>query len=651
VIYKYEIGSYSKYPDYKGDDGGNWITNEAAQDYYNNIPADAKAGWTWGVNVAWFCYNFANQWNINGQSYIQQGRVANRNAAQSGQIQALPGERLNWYHDLRNTGPQDMDKNIYYKVQKQGFSNGWDGNADPQGWANGRVNPLFITAYATYGSPYTLYDVTQNDVDHNLCQRINWQPYSWNNGGVGSSDFACAYIPYRYELTPEISNISDGSMIEGASGAVPVQARVTNSGATKSQPGIQWQITQVRYRPGVNPIPNKAGSGNTGDAPCSFFTGNTQCTNISSGTEGGGYAYRETKGYAANGNIGDEPVGTQICYAMSVKRNAWDKADWRHSQLSCYTVGKKPKVQVYGGDLIVGRGYTTGGAKISSNVTTSSSGKSGTYYGSWGEYAILPSGLTVGMASGTGYAGGVGTNNLCNSLSLLTFANATNPTTPTCNNTKIGKYSLTSSSPFDALKTRFVATAGAPTLSGNVNVSVDLQPKTIYSGSGDINLSASSDIPAGKWVVINAPNSNVRINSNITYTNADLTKISDMPQLVIIAKNITIDHDVTNVDAWLLANGTGANGTLNTCDNPDPAIVEPTKLTSTVCAKPLTINGPVISNHLLMYRTGGSGVGADSGTPAEVFNLRPDAYLWAATFSDTDTKARTVLSNELPPRF
>jgi len=649
VSYKYQTSEFNKYYDYKGDDGGDWVSHELANAYYNNVPASAKVGYTWGTNVAWFCYNFANQWNINGQSYIQNGKVANRNAAVGGQILALPGERLNWYHDLRNVGPQTMDKAIYYNIGKVGFSNGWNGNADPQGWVSGGVNALFVTAYATYGSPYTLYDVTQSDVGNNLCQRINWQALSWNNGGVGSSGYACAYIPYSYALVPEISNITDDSMIEGGAGAVPVQARVTNTGATKSHTNIQWQITQVKYKPGV--AQNNKNGGISASNPCAYFTGNQQCgvTSSGSGTEAGGYGYRATTGYSASGNLGDEPVGTRLCFAMSIKRNSSDSTDWRHSKLYCLVVGKKPKVQVFGGDLIVGRGYTAAGAKISANVVTSASQKDGTYYGSWSEYAILPSGFVTSMASGSGFAGGVATRNLCSSLSLLTFANASNPTTPTCDNTKIGKYSLTSPSQLDGIAARFTPPAGASVLNGDVKVE-DLAARTIYSGSGTINLTAGAgyEIPAGKWVVINAPGADVRISNNIKYTSAALTKASDIPQLVIIARNIVIADTVTNVDSWLFAKGTGANGIVNTCDSP---VIEPVKLTSTVCDAPLTINGPVISNHLLLYRTAGSGTGAASGDPAEVFNLRPDAYMWASTFAGDDSKARTVMTTELPPRF
>ena len=58
-----------------------------------------------------------------------------------------------------------------------------------------------------------------------------------------------------------------------------------------------------------------------------------------------------------------------------------------------------------------------------------------------------------------------------------------------------------------------------------------------------------------------------------------------------------------------------------------------------------------MANHLLLRRTAGAGRGAASGDPAEVFNLRPDAYLWASYMQRDANKVRTVKTTELPPRF
>lgn len=576
-------------------------------------------------------YAVSCSWTVSGSSTLN-GRTGTIN-------NVAVGTDLNWTHRIRNEGPNVTTERVVSNIGLSGFTNGWssgrDGGSTGPGVGDGVLMRTMTSSYR----------VGQNDVGNTLCQWAQWDPVNSSGARDGRGNRVCADVPYDYALIPTITNINDGSMSEAPTGPIPVQGNVRNTGPTKSHPNIQWQITQVRYNPGVS-IARKSG-GVSSSNPCAFFIGNNGCTSLSSGTEVTGYSSNANRNYTGSGGIGDVPVGTNLCFAMSVRRNSDSSTDWRHSQLHCITIGKKPKVQVYGGDLIVGRGYGTNGAKINSNVTTSVANKNGTYYGSWGEYGIIPSGTVSGMASGSGLAGGVGTNNLCGGLSLLTFANATNATSPTCSNANIGRYSLSSSSQLNAIMSRFAVTGGAPSQTGNVDVN-NLTSATIYSGTGTINLSSSADMPVGKWVVINAPGATVNITSNLRYTNAPLTRATDIPQLVIIAQNINIADSVEQVDAWLFAAGTGTNGSLRTCT---AGVTLPTQLTASVCDRKLTVNGPVIANHLYMYRTAGSGVGPASGDPAEVFNLRPDAYMWASSFSGNNSKARTVYQTELPPRF
>src|SRR5690606_33188762 len=100
---------------------------------------------------------------------------------------------------------------------------------------------------------------------------------------------------------------------------------------------------------------------------------------------------------------------------------------------------------------------------------------------------------------------------------------------------------------------------------------------------------------------------------------------------------------------WLVATGTGADGRINTCGA--GGVNESTNPTALQCANPLRVNGPVITNHLILHRTAGAGAGTSAGDPAEIFNLRPDAYIWASNLPGSYNKARTVMTTELPPRF
>lgn len=80
-------------------------------------------------------------------------------------------------------------------------------------------------------------------------------------------------------------------------------------------------------------------------------------------------------------------------------------------------------------------------------------------------------------------------------------------------------------------------------------------------------------------------------------------------------------------------------------------VVTPTqKLSAAVCNKQLTINGPVSTDRILLYRTYGAGSGTLTQA-AEVFNLRPDAYLWATVRDEDSGRIQTTTIKEVPPRF
>src|SRR5690606_2811327 len=130
--------------------------------------------------------------------------------------------------------------------------------------------------------------------------------------------------------------------------------------------------------------------------------------------------------------------------------------------------------------------------------------------------------------------------------------------------------------------------------------------------------------------------------------------IRELPQLIIKAPTINIRNAAENVDAWLLAVENDENspnyqrGTLNTCS--DVAVT--TSLTDSICDNQLTVNGPVVADTIHLRRTAGSEtVASRRGEPAEIFNLRADAYLWGSAYGSSTNQIQTVYSKELSPRF
>ena len=134
------------------------------------------------------------------------------------------------------------------------------------------------------------------------------------------------------------------------------------------------------------------------------------------------------------------------------------------------------------------------------------------------------------------------------------------------------------------------------------------------------------------------------------------SSISQLPQMIIIADEIRVSPEVTNIDAWLIA-GRGnkvGQGTINTC-----AGYSYNSLTASVCNQTLTINGPVFAGKLLLNRTAGAGSdlaspgnqATQSIKPAEIFNLRADTFLWSYAQAQRFSQANMVYSREMAPRY
>lgn len=543
------------------------------------------------------------------------------------------GQTITWTHTLRNNGPSPTPSNIGYRYQ----------NSNGLGVGTGGDTILPANTGAGGAQSFTsTYIVQPGDVGKDLCRATSASPRAWNDGSRITSADACVNVPYNYTLTPTVT-LNKSGVIEAPT-SVDITPRVTNSGPTNSRP-TQWQLIRIDIIPGRTIPKPTGGQSPAAQLPCPFFAAaGAVCSTLQNGTSV--FAPNGTiTGSALNNateSIADLPVGSKICFAMSVQPISGTSTNWSHSAPNCLTVAKKPKVQVLGGDLIVGRATAYNAAKVSGvNTSTSFSSATGRYSGSWSEYAIIPSGTVSGMASGAMYVDGAATGDLC-SLSVLTISNNSGSS---CQVASIGRY--VSSSTVPNVASRFTVTSNI------AGAAVDLKNLTgsqTYSiSNATLNISSTQPIAKGKWIVINDPGATVTITSNIDYTNAALTGIGDIPQVVIIARNIIIADSVTNVDAWLIAVGTGTDGYINTCSS--IAVGNQSTLDSTKCNQLLTINGPIQANKLYMYRTAGSGVGVAIGDPAERFNLRGDAYLWASAYSSGGDRLSTVSTKELPPRF
>jgi hypothetical protein len=586
------------------------------------------------------------KWYIRGESYVRNTTAGGGNKQGNVAVNASPNDILDWTHDLRNEGPNYMDKDVHYSIDRTGFGNGWNGTqGNPSGDDGNGTQPnpavsLFLTVWPLVANR-TSYIVKPSDAGRTMCQNIGWRPGSWEDNARYTSNPACAYVPYSFSLTPSVSGPS-GVTTVGAP-ISPVTSTVNNalpppykqSHTTDSLPA-EWQLKRIEVAPG-SAIPMTQQE--NGTAPCAHY-GGVKCIDKGSGTRVFTPGSTTSPALPALNDEtvdGNTPVGTRICYTLSVRpfqQIAYQAIDnrWRHSVPVCVTVSKQPKVQVWGGDLRTRGNIETGTTTVNDNGTNK-------LFGSWVEYGGFSVGSNSRFASGSGLNNG--NTNIANmdAWHKLTFANTDNGIS------KYGNFTLPSNLP--PLASQFVnaTSSGQPSsdLSG-------LQSGMYTTNAANFTLTNSTVGQTGNLgkVIVVVSTGTITIDGNIVYQgngNSDtFNNVEQLPQVIIIAKNINITNATTQIDAWLL---TTTDGSINTCS--DRPLTAP--LNSTVCNNLLTVNGAVATSHLHLRRTAGSDDAARAGNPAEVFNLRADTLLWSYARSSASDKAQTVYSKELPPRF
>lgn len=235
-----------------------------------------------------------------------------------------------------------------------------------------------------------------------------------------------------------------------------------------------------------------------------------------------------------------------------------------------------------------------------------------TYTGSWVEYGVFAPAAVTSLASASGLNKS-GVDATQSQWSLLTFAND--------NGSTFGDYA-------DAAGMGVIPDIAKYFSQPGVKGALVFPNAT----PGVVNFTGATEF--GVYIM---PNGTARITSNIKNPKGTDSKAAgDILQMVIIAKKIEIDRTVQDIDAWLIS----TSGEIDTCGDFKGT------LTTKECNQPLTIRGAVMARDLSLRRTGG-----DNSVPAEIINLRSDAYLWANHVSSQNSVLRTTYTKELPPRY
>lgn len=647
------------------------------------------------TQTAWRCARVvARPWELTTRSRVRTDSSGSAYVDRSGDLNAKVGENAYWQHSLINntghTAPSDTGSHgfasfgysLHYNLANNSSFNPNNQYVRRIGGTNMRSvgNNTTLDYYASETGAEGVYGlgnvygqdtngtnlnygrnndgqvpvhklIRPGDVGKRFCQRgyVGRNKDITLGGALTYGNISCVYVPYDYELTPKITvpSESTGGGIdlpkERGTRVDPVPV-VENPGGTATR-DTRWKVSQWTV-PATRESAVKdynATTDNTNSDPCAVFNGVYGITQVQSGcsvTHEGTRLFNSTTTLTGQINSltvpDDAELGSRFCFALSINPYSFNDgqtkdeqdaaaARWRHSPPVCILVVKYPKMQVWSNGI-----YSAGG------IRTHRSTINGETFGSWVEYEALATGQISGFASAA-------TNRFSSeNPDRLTLSN---------NRTQKGNWgawnSTSVSSVVSNLETRYPygATPGSGTTFREVpnrNAAVMRTTASRYTLSS--NPYASTP---GKTVIIMAGNTDIDITGNIVSRAPTSGNVSEFQQIIIIGRNIRIAPGVERVDAWLISSGDivtcarSASGVLNT----DPSFV-----TQANCGRPLKINGPIISHSLKSWRTGGSDVG-DLDAPSEIYNQRPDTYIWAYGQSGGDGKIITTYSKELPARF
>jgi len=416
----------------------------------------------------------------------------------------------------------------------------------------------------------------------------------------------------QWTLTPFVSNVPSTAAIGETPS--PGNGQISNTGDDTDN--FAWDFGRLIVPPGTGDPTTKQGY--SGAGPGAFYqnpgwTWQSQASDYATGRLPANYTWPGVWGNYNSINTTTLAPGTKVCWTMSVSQPQYPNppAPWRHSMPMCTMFGVKPKAQFWGYDV-------RSGGKVAGSTSTAQ----GKTFGSWGEYGILSTLPNVSVGSGSGPVNGAGG---ANGGTSLTFANTNN-----------------------------APCAGGYGCYGPQNFPTDTVNRLKPTGcdSGDKTISATTYNNASPLSPI-CTTGTVTIEGNITYDPGTAT-VSDgrFAQQVILAKDIVIKAGVTRVDAWLVTQD--ENGIVSTCatDNSGEAgklTPANARLHAGICNQPLKINGPVIAGKLYLYRTHYNST--EPGEPAEIINLRPDAFLAAHNGTGSTPYVQTQNVIELPPRL
>ena len=482
--------------------------------------------------------------------------------------------------------------------------------------------------------------------------------YYFSNAGTSGSGSSRACVTVTRPEDPDgpgpnnpAGTTSSDVLYAGEDATVGWETNATSYGVRRyaaSQAIVYLVPVNVNYYDGIATGEDRYRGGDT----CTYYQGKASpeyCDSLYSESFSPGPNEEQTSFIKQASVTVPDSVGYKYCNSFGYQYQYWyaynrgSGDEWHHDSsrdywyvydASCRPIAKKPSLATWNNSIL-----SNGGVKTSTspryNPATMGTLASGTrtLYGSWTEYLNVIGGTVNGLTSGAALALG--------SSALDVYENS--PLTIANNTTNLGSSGVQSST---ALRTRL------DTYLKNQDSTTD--PGNTIGGAGWTNLTGTH---------VYHRQGDLNITGNITLATGGYNSVYQLPQVIIFVDgNVNISSNVTQIDAWIIA---GSNSTINTCSDFQVGTTEADAVgrSSGTCTNQLVFNGPVMAGRLALnrsfgsdplidYRKGTFGANSDRHTPAEVFNYRADAYLWAyAQAGRYDSSYTETYTRELAPRY
>ena len=372
--------------------------------------------------TAFFIYTYAApsspNWTITGKSWVtkQFNKSDTTNFGSNWMVapgrlkNVKPGDTVDWWHslfvsggatdnvvtgvqqdvfDLSSNQPMDNDASLndrgawhnedprWFNVMTDWKDYAWKRMNNPADYLTTSMEALngksrLEDLHGELGEKKFMYTrvIKKEDMGKRICQRVYWSKGSARStAGWTYSSYACAEVPYDYDVEPSVNVNSDYINAESATSVDGINAGLSNKGPAKTQ-GSSYALarfisrdTEVSSMDGTS---ISLASGTTHDWSCAvvrLIKEQHRELNIDGST------CKEIIGNGGNNqlNVGLTTIATNatdtlggvklnsndsLCYVAMVSgyNGLVSSTDFRYA-IKCVKTSKRPKVQVWGGDI------------------------------------------------------------------------------------------------------------------------------------------------------------------------------------------------------------------------------------------------------------------------------------------------------------